>query len=368
MLVSGEPLLTPGLFLRSLFGPGRRPPAFSFSRGRIQHFSYGRQALATGLRSLPPGDVLCPAYICDTVADAIRAAGRQPRYYRVTEDLEPDWPSMPGTAGAAAFLLVHYFGLRSDLDSAAAFAAEGKIALIEDCAHALLSSASGSDAGTRGQLAVYSWRKFLPVARGGALVTNAGIQTQRPDPEQAEDPSVFGGYGDAGRQLAKWALFRSGSMRALEALGAVLSDERPPHASIVAGRQSPDRHALRILSATAPELARAAHIHSANYAALHDRLASLPLRLLPRPPEGPWCLPVFLETGAVRDAVLEALLRQGIGAWIWPELPPGVTVADWPEAVDLAGRTLCLPVHVDITAAAIDRMANTLSSLLVSGR
>jgi len=336
--------------------------------GSPRLYAYGRQALTAGLSGLPPGDVMCPAYVCDTAVDGIRAAGRRPRYFRVDSRLRTDWESMPESIGCAAFLLVHYFGFRSDLDSAAKFCADRGLVLIEDCAHAFLSRVAGLDVGTRGQLAVYSWRKFLPITRGGALVENGHMSgANGPSPIKCGRPAS--GWMEALRQAGKWGLFRSGSRGALTVLGGLLSDERPPLTSTSANPEPPDAFASNVLAAESSRLQLTAAVHRRNYRELSQRLRSSlrtgsRVRFLfddPVDDTAPWCLPLLLPDMTSRDRLVERLLRRGIGAWTWPDLPQDVTPETWPSATDLAGRTLCLPVHRDVDDRRLDYVAQTIA-------
>jgi dTDP-4-amino-4,6-dideoxygalactose transaminase len=374
MLVSGEPLLSPALLARVLAGrlravtsPGATGRLDTVLGGTPRLFAYGRQALAVGLSGLPPGDVLCPAYICDTAVDGIRAAGRRPRYYAVDRRLCPDWDSIPGSQGCAALLVVHYFGFRSDLEAAIRFCTDRGLILIEDCAHAFLSRIGGLDVGTRGALAIYSWRKFLPVARGGALVSRANNIGQ--DRSETRHWKAATGCAEALRQAGKWGLFTSGSQEALRGLGGVLSDERSPGRSASATWEPPDTFAASILAAEWPRMPMIATAHRENFGKLRQAISrtlapGAPVRCLlgdAGDATAPWCLPLLLPDREDRDRLLERLLLLGIGAWTWPDLPPDVTPESWPSVVALAGRTLCLPVHRDVDDRNIDCIARAVT-------
>jgi dTDP-4-amino-4,6-dideoxygalactose transaminase len=55
------------------------------------------------------------------------------------------------------------------------------IALIEDCAHILTGTIDGDRLGTFGDIAVFSWRKFLPVYDGATLVVNRAHHVRKID-------------------------------------------------------------------------------------------------------------------------------------------------------------------------------------------
>ncbi|MBI4306789.1 MAG: DegT/DnrJ/EryC1/StrS family aminotransferase, partial [Chloroflexi bacterium] len=236
--------------------------------GRLQLFAFGRQALSAALRSLGNGRILVPAYICDTVVDGIRAAGWQTRYYPLGEGLAPDWDWLEwnGVAGDRAMLLVHYFGFPSDLTRGTRFAEQHGLALIEDCAHAFLTAALNPEVGRTGHAAIYSWRKFLPVANGGALVERSNA---RPGNDQRPVPN---GSAGAARELGKWLMFKSGSRSVLNRFAPSLSDERARIHDDAEMAAAPDRVAVRTLAAEVRNLAGIARKRRDNYRLLFDSL------------------------------------------------------------------------------------------------
>ena len=113
MNVSGEPLLAPGTGLKSLWDTSR----FSTRRtqldsGDVQLYGFARQALIAGMRTLAPGSVLAPAFICDTAVEPLVATGTSIRFYPVRDDLSPDWEWLDANRapGDSALMLVHYYG------------------------------------------------------------------------------------------------------------------------------------------------------------------------------------------------------------------------------------------------------------------
>jgi hypothetical protein len=131
----------------------------------------GRDALtlaASYLELTSADTVLLPAYNCKEVLRPF-ARTTQVSFYDVGPDLtiNPDEirASLKKT-GAKALLIINYFGFlqpyRKELKE---ICAEQGVALIEDCAHSLLTAGSGDV----GDLAVYSFRKLLPLPDGGGL-------------------------------------------------------------------------------------------------------------------------------------------------------------------------------------------------------
>jgi hypothetical protein len=135
----------------------------------------GRDALTLaaswfGLRS--DDAVLLPAYVCEEV---IKPFSRTARIvlYDVRPDLGVDANLLDDVLQSnpriKVALFVNYFGfLQANRDDIKAVCARRNVALIEDCAHSLLTAGSGDT----GDLAVYSFRKILPVTDGGGLRIN----------------------------------------------------------------------------------------------------------------------------------------------------------------------------------------------------
>lgn len=364
MIVSGEPLLSPGLLLRALVT--RQGANLQSERvgdlsnrlgGRPYLFAFGRQALAESLAGMARGRILAPAYVCDTVIDGIKAAGWHWRYYPLGDRLAPHWAWLERNLDSSdsAILLVHYFGFPSDLDGAARFAKRHRLALIEDCAHAFLTAATSPVVGRAGAAAIYSWRKFLPVANGAALI-------QRGHRSQDFSRAQFGGVA-AARELCKWMMFNSGSRMLLRRFGPILSDEPDSNTGTV-DTAVPDWIASRVLAAEATNLPRIARKRRDNYRRLFEALSgSWDMKLLtPQITESavPWCLALTVADAAAREDIVDHLLRSGIGTWPWPRLPADVTGDTFPREFRLASETVCLPVHQDLGDRHLRHMTRAL--------
>lgn len=118
------------------------------------------------------GEVLLPAYQCQSMIEPVRWAGATPRFYRLREDLQCDVDDLRARIGArtAAVIVPHYFGYVRDLSAVRAVCDECGVILIEDCAHAFFG---GPDrpVGAMGDYAIASLPKFFPVADGGLLAS-----------------------------------------------------------------------------------------------------------------------------------------------------------------------------------------------------
>lgn len=129
-------------------------------------------ALAASYLALGSGDtVLLPAYNCKEVVRPF-AQRTNVALYDVQPDLTIDPDEIRArlrATGARVMVLINYFGFlqphRAELKK---ICTDSGVALIEDCAHSLLTDESGET----GDLAVYSFRKLLPLPDGGGLRIN----------------------------------------------------------------------------------------------------------------------------------------------------------------------------------------------------
>lgn len=144
--------------------------------GKCYLFYSARYALFHGLAALglKSGDkLLVPAYCCGTEVDPILAKGIKIRWYELDENFSISIDNIRNgwEEGVRGLLITHYLGFDRLTEEIMNFVRERKIFLIEDCAHAFLSSTeSGIPLGARGDAAVFSLRKILPIPDGGALV------------------------------------------------------------------------------------------------------------------------------------------------------------------------------------------------------
>lgn len=153
---------------------------------RIRYFSYGRHALAEGLKAacIGKGDrVLLPAFICRDLLSSIHAISAIPVYYSVDEKLCLSVPpeELPE---AKAVIAVNYFGFSQDLAPFRDYCDRTGAVLIEDNAHGLFSSdEAGQLLGTRGNLGIFSLRKTILMPDGSALVLNKENSSYRLAPQ-----------------------------------------------------------------------------------------------------------------------------------------------------------------------------------------
>lgn len=158
-----------------------------FPGSELRFFSFGRRALAEGLRAAGLGEgskVLLPEFICLDLLSSLAALRAAPEFYPVRADLSPasapaDWPK------AAAVLAVDYFGFPQDLSPFKEYSARTGAVVVEDNAHGLFSrDKDGKLLGTRADLGLFSARKTLALPNGAFLVFKKGDPRWRIPPQR----------------------------------------------------------------------------------------------------------------------------------------------------------------------------------------
>ena len=144
----------------------------------------GRVALYLGLQRLrlrPGSTILVPSYFQGTEIDTLLYAGYKLRFYRIDSRFAVDLADVEKRydGEVSALYIIHYFGLPQDLDAIESFCKQKGIALCEDCALSLFSRYKNEWLGSRGDLALFSIHKTLPLPHGGYLVTKVNGTNQK---------------------------------------------------------------------------------------------------------------------------------------------------------------------------------------------
>lgn len=134
-------------------------------------FSHARTALKFGLLSSiekKNSYILVPDYICEVVPNTILLNNYKLIYYRINDDFTPDWQDLNEkiNKNISAVMMVHYFGIRQNVNKFFDFAKKNKILLIEDNAHSLIN---WNDKNTYFDFSISSPRKNLNLFSGGSL-------------------------------------------------------------------------------------------------------------------------------------------------------------------------------------------------------
>lgn len=141
-------------------------------------YAYGRIALLDGLRILDcekGSNVLLPSYVCGIAAEPFRELSIEPRFYRVSLNLEPDTTDITSKIDnrTRAILAVNYFGFAQNIGGIQDICREHGLHFIEDNAHGPLSEKDCRLLGTFGDIGISSIWKLLPVPNGAVLFINS---------------------------------------------------------------------------------------------------------------------------------------------------------------------------------------------------
>jgi dTDP-4-amino-4,6-dideoxygalactose transaminase len=344
----------------------------------LTFFPLGRHALLHALRcfEISPGDaILVPASFCESSLGPLRSLGYRICFADVDESMqmalrEVDAELERGRVRAAIF--VNYFGVidcRPHL--AAAGAGRRGIKLIEDCAHSFLEVDGTVRQPDAGDAVMFSMRKILPVADGGAVafgdqrLRDTGTPAQRP-------PAIDAWRYDLVRLIERgvtqigWPNIYGREVDAVRARLRTTQAGQSPQAPKPAGdanRTGISKPLERYL-ADPVRLRAVAEKRMKNYAYLSRGLVDscARVRLLAGSPQlAPQVLPVLDESASLTQFLRE----HGIGACWWPgdELPEEVrsNKKRFPNAIRLNNTIVCLPVHQDIGSPQLDYMIETVA-------
>jgi perosamine synthetase len=251
----------------------------------------------------PGSEIMVPSYTFFSTCLAMRFFGYVPIFVDIdpkTACFDLDDAKRKLTPRTKAVVTMHSWGLPCEMDHIAGWCQEKGLILLEDAAHAHGAEMQGKKMGTWGAMGMYSFQasKVLPSIEGGM-----GMYQTR---EYYERATAFGNY-DAP------ATFPADSpVRAYEGTGFGQKYRMHPFAAAVLRPQ------LRGLEARNALAIR-------NVRALNDRLVQLPGLSEPRcrPDQKRvyyWNNMLLLDerkAGFTRDALLKAVVAEGVQASIW---------------------------------------------------
>lgn len=346
---------------------------------RQEDFVSGRYALAQAYRLSgvgPQGALLAPAYHCRTMLDPAQGLGAPVLLYPLDADLAPRLDALSACVADSvqpvrALLLPHYFGRAQSsqhLDAIVRFCALHDITLIEDCAHALLWSASAGRMGHAGRFGVASPYKFFSCPDGGILWSNQTplparaaasgwlrnlsawldlLKPQRPAPRL--DLTALPGQVAA---LSSSALPPGGDTRGLDAAASKHYSPRD------AGRRSL-ASSRWIFKRT--DIATVMSRRQQRYRQWLAAVSTLPhcRALIPDWPEQdiPYMFPLLIDHPYPH---FHALKQLGMPIWRWDEM----AVSDCPRAQHYRLHLLHLPCHQSLSDAQMQWMMEALSQVM----
>jgi len=137
------------------------------------------------LAGIEPGDeVILPSFAFTSTANAFALRGAALRFV----DIRPDTLNLDErqvmaalTPRTKAICALHYGGIACEMDALAEIADHHRVLVIEDAAHAILSTYKGRSLGTLGTLGCFSFHetKNLHCGEGGALLVNQASFAER---------------------------------------------------------------------------------------------------------------------------------------------------------------------------------------------
>ena len=303
--------------------------------------SSGTSALSLVLRAagIGPGDeVIVPAHTF--IASALGAvhAGATPVLCEVdpaTGLIDPEAARAAITSRTAAIVAVHLYGQMCDMDPINEIAKSHGLFVLEDAAQAHGALYKGRRAGSLGAAGAFS---FYPSKNLGALGDGGAVCTG--DDELAARLRRLRNLG----QRAKGEHLELGYNERLDGLQAALLRVKLPH--LDAWNEARRIRAQR-----------------------YDELLSADVTLLQERPESPCVYHLMPARFADRDAVATALRARGIETGIHytpamdahPALKGIATVSgEIPVARAWAAEELSLPMHPDLTADEVERVAEAV--------
>lgn len=339
---------------------------------RLRYYRYGRDALFAGLDLLDLDadcEVLLPASLCEVVLLAFMKRQIRLRYYGLNVQFELSVDELEARIGprTRAIYVNHYFGRATHIKAVRALCDMRGIALIEDCAHAFGATSDAGEAGAAGDIAIFSYRKFLPVAHGGGLrINNSAL----PLPAALPMPPVSGGL-----MKAKAAMIWAGSrgllpLATIQRLRGTIESYLDPQDSLDIADWAPPAG----ISAADLAIIRAAGAQTIadtrrdNYRFWMHAVVSIP-HVRPVFPDlqagqSPFCFPVLVER---RDDFVRAMAKYGF--YLEPTVAPPYRRIDtlenaeepFPEMQMVADHLVSLPVHQSLTETQLERLAKAIS-------
>jgi dTDP-4-amino-4,6-dideoxygalactose transaminase len=303
-----------------------------------------------------PGDeVIVPGLTFIADINVVRMAGGVPVLADVTS--LGDWAMDPAdierkiTPRTRAVLIVHYAGYACDMGAITAICKRHGLPLIEDCAHAPGGEYQGRKLGTFGEVSAWSFftNKNLSVGEGGMVVTRDPALFQKCKNLRSHGMTVASFDRMAGRAntydvVEPGLNYRLDEMRA--ALGLVQLDK------LSGANQSRKRLTER-------------------YFARLDKIQklSVPFRYFDRGTPTWHILPILLDEGVDRQAVIDGLKQAGVQSSIhYPAIQEFTAyrdcLGDVPLAREISKRELTLPLYPTMSEAEVDWVCDALERVI----
>jgi perosamine synthetase len=313
---------------------------------------------ALGLR---PGDeILMPAYHHGSEIEALVRAGLVCRFYDIGQRLEPDEGNLESLLNerVRAFSLTHYLGFPQNAARWRNWADKHGLLMIEDAAQSWLSSFEGVPVGSHGDLSIFCLYKSIGLPDGGAVISAFPLQGPHSKPRLGAASLAI---KHALYLEQRWGWFAE-LHRRLERIRKRGSRQEDVRRDFALGdpKLGPYAATTRLLSRAIQPGVQATRL--ANYAYLFERLERFVPEAFAHPPEGasPFVFPIQSDR---KDELLYWLARHGVAASSFWTIPhPSLPAKNFPQASLLRKTLIGLPVHQELDARTLERMADVVLS------
>jgi perosamine synthetase len=344
--------------------------------GRCWLMITGRAGMTVALRamrrvSVDPDrcEVIVPAYTCYSVPAAVFKAGLKVRLCDVDpETLSLDMRALQGfdTSRVLAIISANLYGLPNQLDQIELFARQRGLMLLDDAAQAMGARIAGRPVGGFGDMGLFSLDKGKNITslEGGAILASRDEITRAMNEEFArlEPVNAMHTAKTAMKLLVYSVMLRPAAYGLVNRLPGMGLGRTPYDESYGLGRYSPTLAGVAELLLRQVSLLTS--MRSQNAQLIMDALEGSKSIRLPRLIESAQPafarLPVFARDPQERAGIIEALVKDGIGATRSypsslnkvPEVAGRLPASDLrqPGAEIVAATVVTLPTHAYVPA------------------
>ena len=328
------------------------------SHAYLTHSCTAALEMACILADLGPRDeVIMPSFTFVSTANAVALRGATPVFVDIrpdTQNIDESLIEEAITAKTRAIVVVHYAGVCCAMDEINRIASRHGLKVIEDAAHAYLSTYNGRFAGSLGDMAAFSFHETKNVisGEGGAFVTRHSALADRAEIIR-----------DKGTERARF-----------------LRGEIPQYSWVDLGSSYlPSELVAAVLCAQLEQAEQITSNRLALWRRYHDRFADIEAKgVAARPVVPDGCghnghiYYLLLESAQGRDGLIEALKAQGVTAafhYLPLHLAPaglkyGRAHGALTATCESASRIARLPLHAGMGEGDVDRIAEMVRRIL----
>src|SRR5467141_1838937 len=307
----------------------------------------GTDALILALRvcGVQAGDeVLLPPFTFVATGSAVSALGAKPVFVDIRPDtynIAPSEVERRVTPRAVAIVVVHLYGLASDMDSILAFAKSRNLPVIEDNAQAIGASYKGRRTGSLGDVACLS---FYPTKNLGAYGDAGMVVTN--STELADRIRTLRNHG----QSAKYLSTEPGWNGRLDEIQAAI---------------------LRVKLRHLAEWQRDRQAHAVEYTRHFSQIPGIMPPLVPEAYEH--VFHQYTIRVEERDRLQHILTEKKIGSSVYYPVPLHLQplyaslaykAGDFPHAEHAAQEVLSLPMYPELQPAQLERVAEAVTEFV----